>query len=318
VPRVSVITPILNAEPYLAATIASVRAQTFGDWEMILIDDGSTDGSLAIARQAALADTRIRVIEAEQTRARGAAAARNRGTEAAAGALIAYLDADDLYEPAKLAHEVAILDRHPEAEMTYGATRWWQEGPPERSWIEPMRGRQTSRLHEPTILLRKAILMSEWHIACTCAVMIRKPAIIAVGGFEERFRLYEDQSLWAKLFLRYPVYVYPECFARYRQHGNSVSAQAADSNEYSRTGSHGTRVAFLDWLTRYIEDSGVNDRRLARAVRLANAPYGGSGAVHAADLATLWLKSQYRRGISKIRRLPEAFKPPEERTWWPR
>jgi teichuronic acid biosynthesis glycosyltransferase TuaG len=106
-PAVSVVTPVWNALATLGATVASVQAQSFCDWEMLLVDDGSTDASLALAEELAAADPRIRVLRHEKNQ--GAAAARNRGIRAAAGRYIAFLDADDLWRPEKLDAQLAFM-----------------------------------------------------------------------------------------------------------------------------------------------------------------------------------------------------------------
>ncbi|MER2507178.1 glycosyltransferase family 2 protein [Amaricoccus sp.] len=106
-PLVSVITPVRDAAGTLPATVASVRAQTRGDWEMLLIDDGSTDGSAALAAGFAAADPRIQALAQESHL--GTAAARNRGIAAARGRYVAFLDADDLWRPEKLARQLAFM-----------------------------------------------------------------------------------------------------------------------------------------------------------------------------------------------------------------
>jgi len=107
-PVVSVVTPVWNAAATLAETVASVRAQTRGDWEMLVVDDGSRDGSGALARQLAGADARIRVLE--RGRNGGPAAARNDGIRAARGRYLAFLDADDLWRPEKLAVQIGYME----------------------------------------------------------------------------------------------------------------------------------------------------------------------------------------------------------------
>ena len=104
---VSVIVPVYNAARFLPDTLASVRAQTHGDWELLLVDDGSSDGSAPLMREAAAADPRVRVFF--HARNRGVAAARNTGLSEARGTLVAFLDSDDLWEPDKLAQQVACL-----------------------------------------------------------------------------------------------------------------------------------------------------------------------------------------------------------------
>ena len=151
---VSIIMPVRNGEAFLAQAIESVRRQTLADWELLIVDDGSTDASAVIAERAAADDPRIRVLHSEH---RGAGAARNQGLQAAAGEFVAFLDADDLYEEDKLAFEVAVLADHPTAAMTYGPTFWWFDGIPGKSWTESM-GSLANRLHTPPDLLRRVIL----------------------------------------------------------------------------------------------------------------------------------------------------------------
>ncbi len=108
-PLVSIITPLYNSERYLRETCASVLAQTFTDWEWIIVDDGSGDGSLAMAREMAAGDPRILVLANERNQ--GAAKARNRAIEAASGRYMAFLDSDDLWMPEKLERQLAFMER---------------------------------------------------------------------------------------------------------------------------------------------------------------------------------------------------------------
>lgn len=110
-PAVSILTPMKNAAPWVAETIASVRAQTFQDWEMHIIDDGSTDNSLGVAQAAAQSDARI-LIGPNTTGVHGAAGARNAGLAMARGRYIAFLDADDLWDPAKLDLQIKAMQIH--------------------------------------------------------------------------------------------------------------------------------------------------------------------------------------------------------------
>lgn len=265
-PRVSVITPFVDHARFLAEAIESVRAQTFTDWELILVDDGSRDGSRAIADRYAAADrARIRVVPPDVVR-HGAAAARNRGIAAAAGELVAFLDADDVYLAEKLREEVADLDAHPDAAMVYSRTRWWHDGLRGRDWTERP-GVGANRVHAPPSLLTRIVLDQKGDIPCTCGVLIRKRALDRVGAFEERFALYEDQSLLAKLFFAYPTYVSKACHARYRQHPASTSAKAEASGEYDRYRAHGAQDDFFSWLEAYVRERGGDADVLAAITR---------------------------------------------------
>ncbi|MER8428166.1 glycosyltransferase [Mesorhizobium sp. M1403] len=293
-PRVTEIIVVFNGERYLREAVDSIVGQSFVDWELLVVDDGSTDQSSAIirgyeqplpgkvrllahhdnrnhgisaSRNRGLAEARgayVAFLDADVRRPagseRGAAAARNAGIEAGSGDFLAFLDADDLYEPHMLETVLAAADANPEAAMIFGPTRWWYPDGESPDWIEPMDG-LAGRLHQPPWLLSRLLLMQDGHVPCTCSVLVRRNAIELVAGFEERFRLYEDQALWVKLFLRYPAYVTPICLSRYRQHSGSVSADAAKRGLYDRTGLHPARAPFLDWLTEYVVKSGIDRER---------------------------------------------------------
>ncbi len=109
-PLVSIVTPVYNAARWLPETIAAVRAQTFTDWEQIFVDDGSTDGSLAIVEALAVEDPRFRSLRMPGNE--GPSAARNLAIDAARGRFLAFLDADDLWHPEKLARSVDWMTTH--------------------------------------------------------------------------------------------------------------------------------------------------------------------------------------------------------------
>src|SRR5918997_1425231 len=115
---VSTILPFLNAEKFIEEAIESVFAQTYDDWELLLIDDGSTDGSTRIALQYAERHRgRVRYLEHPEHQNRGVSASRNLGISHARGEYVAFLDADDVWLEHKLEQQVAILSSHPEAGM---------------------------------------------------------------------------------------------------------------------------------------------------------------------------------------------------------
>jgi glycosyltransferase involved in cell wall biosynthesis len=288
-PRVSVVMPFLNPGPYFTPAIESVLAQDYEDYELILVDDGSTDGSTDIAAQYAhrLPD-RIIVLGPDASR-RGAAHARNRGIDGARGSLIAFLDADDLYLPDKLRHDVDALDANPDAAWVYSATRWFHEGQPYRNWTDRL-GLRLNRCYLPPELIVRVLLEDRGDVPCTCAVMIRREPLLAVGGFHTGFALYEDQALWAKLLLAYPVRVTSGCRAWYRQHDRSSSALATTRGEYARTRAHPARHTFLAWLADY--------------ARANDAPAAVIESVHRAMRDTGGWVSQVRR---KLRRLARFF-----------
>ncbi|MBR0797137.1 glycosyltransferase [Bradyrhizobium jicamae] len=275
-PTVSVITPFLNAEAYLGDAIASVRSQTFQEWELLLIDDGSTDRSLAIAQAAAAQDNRVRLIDHAAQSNRGAAAARNAGIAAANGEFVAFLDADDLFDATKLTEDVALIRANPTAMMLYGPTRWWYPGEEQRDWVEDMSA-QAGTLHRPPKLLKDVLLLQKGEVPCTCSVLIRRSAIAGGQGFDEGLALYEDQTLWVRLFLRHPVLVSNVARAVYRQHPASTSAIASNAGLYDRFEPHAARKKFLEWVAQHFSESGVRDPAIDRALRRCLASYPEHG-----------------------------------------
>ncbi len=309
---ISVITPFLNAEAHIGEAIASVRSQTFGPWELLLIDDGSIDGSVAIAAAAAAAEHRVKLVIRPASAKRGAAAARNAGLAIATGDFIAFLDADDLFKPDKLAADIALLEANPTAMMTYGPTRWWHPDDEHRDWVEKMTT-EANRLQQPPGLLCDILLLQRGEVPCTCSVMIRREAIAAVGGFHEDFNLYEDQTLWAKILLRYPAIVSDVPRAVYRQHEASVSAAASRTGDYDRFEPHGSRAAFIRWIADHVAASGLRYPEVERAIRIAFAAFPEHRDM-VRPLDRIWsIADKWRWAIARASR--SQYPPPRR---WPR
>ncbi|MEO7257037.1 MAG: glycosyltransferase family 2 protein [Sphingomicrobium sp.] len=268
--RVSIITPYRDAERFLAEAIDSVLAQTVDCWELLLVDDHSSDGGVAIAAGFAARDPRIRLLATAGSERSGAAAARNVGLAAATGEFVAFLDADDLFVPGKLEQELGIADRYPGAALICGAADWLHFGAELPYWNDHMR-HVASGLHPPPELLDQLILLRHDQVPCTCAVLARRAALVEAGGFEESLALYEDQSVWVKLFARYPAYIGTHLTSTYRQRPDSASGQAERAGEYHRTRLHPARAAFLDWIDQYLRSERLDAPSTRRALRLAQA-----------------------------------------------
>lgn len=262
-PRVSVICIFHQAERFLAEAVDSVLAQDFRDFELLLVDDGSTDGGTAIAQgYAARLPGTVRWLDHPGHANRGMSATRNRGLAEARGQLLAFIDADDVWRPGKLRAQVALLDAHPEAGMVCGALEYW------RSWQggtdSVVRiGRHQGRLcHPPRTVLDLYPLGT--FPAVSVDALVRRAVVDRVGGFEDRFTgLYEDQAFFAKVLATTPVWFAPDAWLRYRQHDASCVAQTRAAGLYRQR-----RGAFLDWLAEWIAAHDVPGRpRLQRALR---------------------------------------------------
>lgn len=125
-PKISVVMPVWNSERHLAEAVASVRTQTESCWELLLIDDGSSDGSLRIALDFAEMDPdRIRILRHASGENRGSSASRNLGLRHARGEFLTFLDADDVWLPQCLATQLRVMEHHPEAAMVFCAAERW-------------------------------------------------------------------------------------------------------------------------------------------------------------------------------------------------
>jgi glycosyltransferase involved in cell wall biosynthesis len=268
--RVSIITPFLNAGPFIEESINSVLAQTCDNWELLLVDDGSTDQSTGIAlKYAAAHPDKVRYLTHEDRQNRGASAARNLAARHARGEYLAFLDADDVYLPRKLEVTVPILDAHPEVAMLYAATEYWYSwsGRREdagRDWVWRKFGAKPDTMVEPPRMLLR-FLEDGGTVPCMGGVLVRRTAVDSVGGWEESFqRICTDQVFHAKLCLNFPVMAVDVCLDRYRQHENSSCQTVARAGQLDAA-----FEKYLTWLESYIAAQPDVDPTVRSAVRRA-------------------------------------------------
>jgi glycosyltransferase involved in cell wall biosynthesis len=278
-PRVSVITIFLNAEQFIREAVDSIIAQTYDNWELLLVDDGSTDGSTSIAlRYAEQHPRRVRYFQHPGHRNRGMSASRNLGLKHVRGEYVALLDADDVWLPQKLERQVAILDSQPAAAMVYGATQHWYSwtGKVEDLHRDRMRrlGVPPNTIVSPPTLVTLFLQRKAWTPA-TCGVLMRRSAIERTGGFEDGFQgMFEDQAFFYKLCLSAPVFVEAGCWDRYRQHPDSWCEAARRRGEYEPGyRPNPARKAFLNWLAEYLTAQKVADPELWKPLRKELWPY---------------------------------------------
>lgn len=266
-PLVSVIVIFYDDERFLGEAIESVLAQRYQHLELILADDGSSDGSTAIARRYADAQPdRIRYVEHPGHVNRGISATRNLGLAAVRGELVAFLDSDDVWEEHKLEEQVAIVRDHPEVGMVVGASRyWWSWDPdaPEEDRVRPIGARQDAVASPPELTLRLYPL-GDGVAPCPSSCLVRREVIEGLGGFEEHMPgLYDDQGFFAKAYLATPVYVSSRCWDRYRRHVDAVTLSSSVARY------HEVRRYFLTWYGEHVRATGVADERVHAALRRA-------------------------------------------------
>ena len=203
-PLVSVVTPAWNAAEFLEETIRSVLAQDYPRIEYLVMDGGSTDGTLAILERYR---DRLRFVSAPDG---GAADAINRGFGQARGEILAWLGADDLYLPGAISTAVAALAEDPAAGAVYG----------EGEWI----GADGQRLGRyPTVAPYSAAAFRRECPICQPACFMRREAVEAVGGLDASLQSAFDYDLWIRLSRRYPFRALPQYLAQSRMHSRSIS-----------------------------------------------------------------------------------------------
>jgi len=209
-PVVSALITTYNRAGYVGKAIESVRAQTFTDWELIVINDGSTDQTLEVLEALARGDARIRVITQPH---RGNYSAVNRGLRAARGEFIAFLDDDDRWLPSKLEEQVRCLRADPSIGWVFVLAR-----------LIDAEGRPMSKVigqdFEPS--LRQ--LIEEEEIWLPSQTMMRRACVERIGLFDDRVRSGADRHLWIRLLQIYPVRKLPVVLAEYRIHSGNTSS----------------------------------------------------------------------------------------------
>ena len=227
-PAVSAIIIFLDAEKFLAEAIESVLAQDFSDWELALVDDGSSDASTQIAlRYAARHPGRIRYLAHAGRGNRGMSASRNLGIAQSRAPLIAFLDADDVWMPEKLSAQVALMREQPEAAVVFGQTKFWfswsgAAPSPRRDFVWRLDA-PTDALFPPPSLLYHAPLGNCLKPSMS-NFMMRRSQLDRIGRFEESFRnLHEDYVFWIKVFANATVYHAEACWDWCRHHRDSFS-----------------------------------------------------------------------------------------------
>ena len=201
-----------NVAPYIGAAIESVIAQTEADWELLIVDDGSTDRTADIVRDYARADSRLRLLT--QTNG-GISSARNRALRASTGAFLAILDSDDLWDPRYLASQLALFEQHPDVDIVTG-NGWFLGGVRHGAPARPFPDARP----QPTL----ANILADDEAIFIMSIM-RRRVYETIGEFNERLRTNEDYEFWLRAaaagfrFLRND-----EPLGHYRRRGDSLSA----------------------------------------------------------------------------------------------
>jgi glycosyltransferase involved in cell wall biosynthesis len=210
-PAVSVVMTAYNVAAYIGAAIESAVAQTFRDFELIVMDDGSTDGTVQIAEQ--FRDPRVRV---ERSPHRGAAIQLRDGIEQTTGRYLALLDGDDLWSPNKLERHVQFLDSHPGADLTFSWSRIIDEEGRDTGF--------TSRLWDGPVSFSE--FLADDLIGNGSALVFRREALTDAGGIDPAFAACYDLDAWLRIgaLRQGNMWAIPEFLASYRRRAGQTSA----------------------------------------------------------------------------------------------
>lgn len=206
-PEVSAVIPAYNAARYLGEAIDSALAQTFRDLEIIVIDDGSTDDT---ARVVARYGGSVRSISQPN---RGVSSARNRGIEESRGRYVAFLDADDVWMPAKLQRQLEALRENPQTRACYSAHLWVDDR------LAPLRENRGPR--RGTAL--EDLLRTGNVVGSPSSVIVERSIFSEVGGFSDAFSLCADWEMWVRIAARTEFAYINEPLVQYRVHADSMS-----------------------------------------------------------------------------------------------
>ena len=266
---VSIIVSFLNSERFLAEAIESVLAQSHTHWELFLVDDGSTDRSTAIAREYATeSPTKIHYLEHPRHRNCGLTDSRNLGARASVGEYLAFIDADDVWLPHKLAEQVALMDAKPEVGRSYGHSEYWYDWDVSSSTeneIPPLA--PGGKIYYPPDLLIACYPIGEFGAPCPSSFILRRSTYHKVEGFVEHFnskthQLYEDQAILAKIYLNTPVYVSERCWDKYRCHPLSMGSMAQETRQ-----EEAERSFYFKWVYRYLRQQDIKNPVVWAAIR---------------------------------------------------
>ena len=262
-PRFSVVTIVLNGQDFLADAVASIQEQTLEDWELHIVDDGSTDGTLDLATDLAAADQeRIHIHRHPGGENRGMSISRNLGLHHAAGEFVTWLDHDDRFLPTKLETLHDALNRYPEAVAAISpCRRWW-------SWTrsELPDADQNFPAELLDVLLPPPGLVPvfiEHRESVPLGPLVRRIPLKAMGGHVDSFRgMHEDQAFLARIMFRHPIVVIPDILHLYRQHQTSCVRLTHHSGRDLEA-----RRQFLMWLADEFETSGTRQESLRTLLR---------------------------------------------------
>jgi glycosyltransferase involved in cell wall biosynthesis len=283
IPTVSVVIPAYNAESFLGQAIESALSQTYPDLDIYIVDDGSIDGTSQIIHHY-LSNKRIHSIHQDTS---GPAAARNRGIAEAQGEFIAFLDADDLWEPQKLAKQINLFQQNNDLGLVYSryrtkilnATGSWEDDEERNRWVR-------ARTHYRGQIFRELVYGP---FIALPSVVIPRRVLDDVGLFDTHLITAEDRHLWARIAHDYPIGYVDEELVIVRRHGGNISWDPAREPQ---------TLDFLRKIAEQFPECSLSKGGWMRTTYADTARTSGDDALHAGRMGQarreLWQACRYR------------------------
>ncbi len=276
-PLVSIVIPAYNAAKYISETIGSVLNQSYQEFEIIVVDDASTDNTLQVVRGLAAKDNRIKLIELPHSG--NPAVPRNRGVKESTGKYIAFLDADDIWVRSKLKDQIHALQRNSEADLIYSASLTFGDVTPFSSHYEllPLPGKESITYND--------LIYRGNTITCS-SVLVSKAVIQKAGYFDEDPELkVEDYDLWIRISKIAKIYFIPAIHVFYRIHSSQFSADWELKSSRTKYLAAKRKLPLPEY--RFTRNKGIFLLLLRNAIHVTGVFYY--------RLLPLWLKSQLAR-----------------------
>lgn len=211
---ISVIIPVFSRERELPEAVQSLQQQAFGDWEALIVDDGSTDGTLRVAQKLAAEDHRIRVLFHPHRVNLGPGASRNLGVEVARGDVITFLDSDDVLEPGALGSYREAFSRFPEAQIVYGKARFVGDRDDGIVYGQGL----------PWVLADLFPQLVRANVIPTGAIAIRRE-ILGASPFPPDMPCCQDWACWLQLSVKHPFVFMDQVIETMRTHGTTITGR---------------------------------------------------------------------------------------------
>ncbi|MDH5662081.1 MAG: glycosyltransferase [Elusimicrobiota bacterium] len=272
--KVSIITPVYNREIYLEEAISSVLNQSYSNFELIIVDDGSTDNSLNVAREFARQDKRIIVVALEENR--GFARARNEGLRRARGEFITCMDSDDIMLPDAIKVRVEFLNSHPEIDLVFGKIHKVidKEGNPiENAFSEEIE--QFNRKKKDNKFYEKVKKLELWTPGVAVTSMFRRKLLFQIGYYEESLLGGADKDFFFRVFRKWNPAFVPEPIILYRLQESNLSGMVDErTGEWLRRPENTAQIRYLEELLRHYRREIKQPKKVFSGVRLLNVKEG--------------------------------------------